>query len=108
MNRQKLISVLQSRIAKRRNRLAQGWELLDELKHSENNHEAYYWVVTLVNVGVEQKQDKAILKQMYVDTNRQESYENTLYRMDNEIHKLHRQLASYKLTGMPYVGGNAN
>jgi hypothetical protein len=63
MNKQKLISVLQSRIAKRRNYLADGWELFDDLKRDEDTeYDAYYFIVTLINVGKEQKVDKALLK----------------------------------------------
>lgn len=68
MNKQKLISVLQSRIAKRRNYLADGWELFDELKRDgDTEHEAYYFIVTLINVGKEQKEDKLVLKQLVED-----------------------------------------
>lgn len=68
MNRQKLISALQSRIAKRRNYLADGWELFDELKRDEDTeYETYYFIVTLINVGKEQKEDKQILKQLVED-----------------------------------------
>ena len=68
MNKQKLISVLQARIAKRRNYLSDGWELFDDLKRDEDTeYEAYYFIVTLINVGKEQKEDKAILKQLVED-----------------------------------------
>ena len=71
MNKQKLISTMQSRIAKRRKYLAEGWELFDDLRRDEDKeHEAYYFVVTLINVGNEQKVDKALLKlvQSHFDT----------------------------------------
>lgn len=68
MNKQKLISVLQSRIAKRRDYLADGWELFDDLKRDEDTeYEAYYFIVTLINVGKEQKEDKQILRQLVED-----------------------------------------
>ena len=68
MSKLKLMSVLQSRIAKRRNYLADGWELFDELKRDEDTEfEAYYFIVTLINVGKEQKEDKQILKQLVED-----------------------------------------
>lgn len=109
MNRQKLISVLQSRIAKRKRELKDLWMMYNlDKEFTKMNLDFSVFKRDAIELGVIQKQDKAILKQMHTDTNRQESYENDLYRMDNEIHKLRRQLASYKLTGMPYVSGNAN
>lgn len=109
MNRQKLISVLQSRITKRKRELKDLWLMYNlDKKFTKMNLDFSSFKRDAIELGVVQKQDKTILKQMYVDMNRQESYENNLYWMDFEIRKLRRQLASYKLTGMPYVSGNAN
>ena len=64
MKKQKLISVLQSRIAKRRMLLASGWELFYELD-SENDLEI--WKTNLLSVGITQKEDKQVLKQLVED-----------------------------------------
>lgn len=97
MTRQKLISVLQSRIAKRRNYLAGGWELFDELKRDDyTEHEAYYFIVTLINVGKEQKEDKQILKQLIRDARCKQHYVEVVYDMNKELQVLRRELARYK------------
>jgi hypothetical protein len=65
LNKQKLVSALQSRIAKRRNLLADGWELFDDLRRDEDTeYDAYYFVVSLIKTGYEQKVDKALLKML--------------------------------------------
>lgn len=66
MSKQKLISVLQSRIAKRRSLLASSWELFEELK-TENINDSKVWKVHLLDVGNTQKEDKQILKQLVED-----------------------------------------
>lgn len=66
MNKQKLISVLQSRIAKRKMLLASSWELFEELK-AENINDSKIWKVHLLEVGTTQKEDKQILKQLVED-----------------------------------------
>lgn len=99
MTRQKLMSALQSRIAKRRNYLADGWELFDELRRDEDKeHEAYYFVVTLINNGKEQKVDKAILKQLIHDARCKQHYVEVVYDMNKELQVLRRELARYKLS----------
>jgi len=68
MNKQKLISALQSRIAKRRNLLEDGWELFDDLQRDEDTeYDAYYFVVSLIKTGYEQKVDKQLLRQLILD-----------------------------------------
>lgn len=99
MNKQKLISVLQSRIAKRRKYLAEGWELFDDLRRDEDKeHEAYYFVVTLINVGNEQKEDKQVLKQLIEDARHKQHYVEVVYDMNKELQVLRRELARYKLS----------
>ena len=66
MSKLKLISVLQSRIAKRRSLLASSWELFEELK-TENINDSKVWKVHLLEVGTTQKEDKQILKQLVED-----------------------------------------
>ena len=66
MNKQKLISVLQSRIAKRRMYLASYWELFEELvANGAESQEPLK--VHLLRIGDEQKEDKQILKQLVED-----------------------------------------
>ena len=67
MNKQKLISVLQSRIAKRRNSLGGCWEYWHTLCNMDYL-DAYIKVKAYaVRLGLEQKEDKAILKQLVGD-----------------------------------------
>ena len=77
MNKQKLISVLQSRIAKRRNSLGGCWEYW----HSICNMgylDAYIKVKAhAIRLGLEQKEDKQILKQL-VEDERELRYLRTL------------------------------
>ena len=61
MNKQKLISALQSRIVKRRTILASYWELYEELAE-ENSSDSEPFKVHLLRIGKEQKLDKALLK----------------------------------------------
>lgn len=67
MNKQKLISVLQSRIAKRKAYLGTAWQLYSEIKAREENYQAHHWKVAVNNVGKLQKEDKQILKQLVED-----------------------------------------
>lgn len=67
MNRQKLISMLQSRIAKRKAYLGTAWQLYSEIKAREEHYQAHHWKVAINNVGEQQKQDKTILKQLIWD-----------------------------------------
>lgn len=67
MNRQKLISVLQSRIAKRKDYLGTAWQLYSEIKAREEHYQAHHWKVAVNNVGKLQKEDKQILKQLVED-----------------------------------------
>lgn len=66
MNKQKLISVLQSRIAKRRMLLASYWELFEELVE-EGSSDSEPFKVHLLKMGTTQKEDKQILKQLVED-----------------------------------------
>jgi len=66
MNKQKLISILQSRIAKRRMLLASYWELFEELVE-EGCSDSKPFKVHLLKTGIEQKVDKQILKQLVED-----------------------------------------
>lgn len=96
MNNQKLISILQSRIAKRKKMIT------FFLKHASRD-KSYN-----KQLAMEQKQDKQIMKAL-IDAERKYKYHaNTCHRLTQEVLKLRRQLASYKLTGKPYISGNAN
>ena len=66
MNKQKLISVLQSRIAESRTFLASSWELYEELK-TKNVNDSKVWKAHTVAVGITQKENKQILKQLIMD-----------------------------------------
>lgn len=66
MNKQKLISVLQSRIAKRRMHLASYWELFEELV-AEDSGDSEAFKMHLLRLGDEQKEDKLVLKQLVED-----------------------------------------
>jgi hypothetical protein len=63
MSKLKLMSVLQSRISNRRALLSSSWEFLKELPLRE----AKVWKERILDVSLEQKQDKQILKQLIVD-----------------------------------------
>lgn len=102
MNKQKLISVLQSRIAKRRMLLASSWELFEELK-TENINDSKVWKVHLLDVGNTQKEDKQILKQLVMDARHKQHYVEVVYDINKELQVLRRELASYKITGLPYA-----
>ena len=69
MLKQKLISVLQSRIAKRRKRISSGWLFYKELYDNPDtkNFDAKCIKDSLLGVGIEQKEDKQILKQLVED-----------------------------------------
>jgi len=67
MSKLKLISVMQSRIAKRKAYLGTAWKLYSEIVAREEQHQAYHWKNAVNNVGKQQKEDKAILKQLVED-----------------------------------------
>jgi hypothetical protein len=46
--------------------LSSAWELFDELK-AENTNDAKIWKARVLEVSLEQKQDKQILNQLIVD-----------------------------------------
>ena len=64
MNKQKLISVLQSRIAKRRKLLRTGWYSFGD---KDYKHDRWFLKTRMINLGIQQKEDKAILKQLVED-----------------------------------------
>lgn len=64
MNKQKLISVLQSRIAKRRMLLKTGW---NSFADKDYKHDRRFLKFRLIKLGLEQKEDKQILKQLVED-----------------------------------------
>ncbi len=59
MNKQKLISALQSRIAKRRKSLKTGWYNFGD---KDYKHDRRFLKIRMINLGIEQKVDKALLK----------------------------------------------
>lgn len=65
MNKQKLISVLQSRIAKRRSSINNFWEAYYQDNTQGLNLDTFKKVA--INTGKVQKEDKAILKQLVED-----------------------------------------
>lgn len=64
MNKQKLISVLQSRIAKRRILLKTGW---NSFADKDYKHDRWFLKFRMIKLGLEQKEDKQILKQLLED-----------------------------------------
>lgn len=64
MNKQKLISVLQSRIAKRRKLLRTGWYSFGD---KDYKHDRWFLKTRMINLGIQQKEDEAILKQLVED-----------------------------------------
>jgi hypothetical protein len=68
VNKQKLISALQSRIAKRKQRIKAEWEIF----HSKGLLEYDIWSMLgakedALKLSIQQKQDKQILNQLIVD-----------------------------------------
>lgn len=100
MNKQKLISVLQSRIAKRRKLLKTGW---NSFADKDYKHDRWFLKVRMIKLGIEQKHDKQILKQLVEDSRHKQHYVEVVYDMNKELQVLRRELASYKITGLPYA-----
>lgn len=96
MSNQKLISILQSRIAKRRKMIT--FFLSHASREKSYNKQ----------LATEQKQDKQIMKALIEAERKYEYHTDTCWRLTQEVLKLRKQIASYKLTGKPYVSGNAN
>ena len=70
MNKQKLISVLQSRIAKRRALINYNWFVYAQQENSEWSVSKDKKIVAKLDAiftGIEQKEDKQILKQLVED-----------------------------------------
>lgn len=105
MSKLKLMSVLQSRIAKRRILLASGWELFYELD-SENDLEI--WKTNLLSVGITQKEDKQILKQLVMDEMEIKKWKKEFERSLETNRSLEVQIRHVKATGHPLIRGMAN
>jgi hypothetical protein len=103
MSKLKLMSVLQSRIAKRKTYLGTAWQLYSEIKAREEHYQAHHWKVAVNNVGKLQKEDKQILKQLVEDARHKQHYVEVVYVINKELQVLRRELASYKITGLPYA-----
>ena len=70
MNKQKLISVLQSRIAKRRALINYNWFVYTQQENSEwgvSKDKKIVAKLDAIFTGIEQKEDKQILKQLVED-----------------------------------------
>lgn len=100
MNKQKLISVLQSRIAKQKTYITLTW-----IDYQLTSHEGdkKLFKEYAIKLGVEQKYDKQILKQLVEDARHKQHYVEVVYDMNKELQVLRRELASYKITGLPYA-----
>lgn len=101
MNKQKLISVLQSRIAKRRSSINNFWEAYYQDNTQGLNLDTFKKVA--INTGKVQKEDKQILKQLVMDARHKQHYVEVVYVINKELQVLRRELASYKITGLPYA-----
>lgn len=104
VSNQKLISILQSRIAKRKIMLSNLWRG----SHPQIDWDSETFKLAALEISVVQKQDKQIMKALIAAECKYEYHANTCHRLTQEVLKLRRQLASYKLTGKPYISGNAN
>ena len=105
MNKQKVISALQSRIAKRKNIINSYWRVYKELTESASfllMKEAKSMAILL---GNEQKLDEALLHLLYNARNQKQRYVEIVYDLQKQNQYYRRALASYKLTGQPYEGG---
>ena len=98
MNKQKLISVLQSRIAKRRSQITYAWYeyticLVLGDSGNLNKRDCKKFAIEL---GKIQKEDKQILKQLIEDARHKQHYVEVVYDMNKELQVLRRELARYK------------
>ena len=96
MNKQKLISVLQSRIARRRQAIKSGWDCY--CQHNPENYNLTSLKDFAIELGVQQKEDKQILKQLIEDARHKQHYVEVVYDMNKELQVLRRELARYKLS----------
>lgn len=103
MNKQKLISVLQSRIANNRNLLRYLWE-----EYNDYEELCFYSKEVknrAINVGERQKEDKAILKQL-VEDERGHRLQALYYKnLSDYTKQVERKLASYTMAAKPYLEG---
>lgn len=104
MNKQKAISSLQSRIAKRKNELGRWWKVCGRFGIFTKTPVVEETIRVAIMIGNEQKFDKALLKLLYADAMKQQYYADVVYDLQRQITNYRRQLASYKLTGQPYEG----
>lgn len=104
MNKQKLISVLQSRVAKRRMHLASYWELFEELV-AEDSGDSEAFKMHLLRLGDEQKEDKQILKQLVKDERGHKLQALYYKNLSDYTKQVERKLASYTMTAKPYLEG---
>lgn len=91
MNKQKLISVLQSRIAERKAYLGTAWQLYLDIKAREECYQAHHWKVAINNVGMLQKEDKQILKQLVKDERSIEKWKKAFAEADLMIWELQQR-----------------
>lgn len=96
MNNQKLISILQSRIAKRKKMIT------FFLKHA-SREKSYN-----KQLAMEQKQDKQIMKALIIAERGFKLQAGYYKKLSDYTKQLERKLASLTLTGQPYISGNAN
>lgn len=95
MTRQKLISVLQSRIAKQKTYITLTWIDYQLVSHEGDKKLFKEYAIKL---GIEQKHDKLILKQLIHDARCKQHYVEVVYDMNKELQVLRRELARYKLS----------
>lgn len=62
MTNQKLISILQSRISKRKYYLTTSWQLYEKVKAEQDFLRAHYWKKAVNLVSKQQQEDKAIMR----------------------------------------------
>lgn len=106
MNKQKLISVLQSRIASRQVYLAEGWEYYNEIHPSST--EKKYIKDLLISTGQLQKEDKAILRQLILDEREIKDWKREFNRSLETNRSLEVKMRNYKITGHFLIRGMAN
>lgn len=104
MNKQKAISSLQSRIAKRKNELRRWWKTYSSYGEFTRSVVIENTKIIAILIGDEQKLDKALLKLLYADAMKQQYYADVVYDLQEQNQYYRRALASYKLTGQPYEG----
>lgn len=105
MNKEKAISSLQSRIAKRKNEIRRMWKVCGRFGIFTKTPIVEETIRVAILFGHEQKLDKALLKLLHEDVRKQQCYADVVYDLQEQNQYYRRALASYKLTGQPYEGG---